>query len=63
MLQYKKKRGMSLSHDLIDWMGGFPFEVVKNDVYVAYLAARGFKVVKSKPATSLGCHEWVAMRE
>ena len=26
---YKNKRGMSIYHDWVDWLGGYPFEVAK----------------------------------
>lgn len=26
LLNYKKDRGMSYFHDIIDWYGGFPFK-------------------------------------
>jgi 2-polyprenyl-3-methyl-5-hydroxy-6-metoxy-1,4-benzoquinol methylase len=59
LLNYKNTRGMSVMHDLIDWVGGFPFEFVRADVLEAYMNARGFVLVKSKVATSLGCHQMV----
>lgn len=61
-LNYKKKRGMSLRHDLIDWMGGFPYEFATYDLLVQYLNRRGFKLVNGRVATSLGCHEQVFRR-
>ena len=27
--EYKRQRGMSVMHDWIDWLGGYPFEVAK----------------------------------
>lgn len=59
LINYKKNRGMSLQRDLIDWIGGFPFEFVKYDVLRDYMQSRGFEMVNSKPASSLGCHEMV----
>jgi 2-polyprenyl-3-methyl-5-hydroxy-6-metoxy-1,4-benzoquinol methylase len=59
LLNYKNTRGMSVMHDLIDWMGGFPFEFVRADVLEAFMKARGFTLVKSTVATSLGCHQMV----
>jgi 2-polyprenyl-6-hydroxyphenyl methylase/3-demethylubiquinone-9 3-methyltransferase len=59
---YKSNRGMSRRRDLIDWVGGFPFEFAKYDVLEAYLAARGFFLTKGKRASSLGCHELVFER-
>lgn len=59
LLEYKKRRGMSVMHDLIDWIGGLPFEFVRYDVLEEYMRARGFKLVHGKQATSLGCHQMV----
>lgn len=63
LLNYKQKRGMSVMHDLIDWMGGFPFEFARFEVLEGYLHARGFKLIKGNQATSLGCHEMVFARK
>lgn len=62
LLGYKQRRGMSVMHDLIDWMGGFPYEFARFEVLETYLKARGFKLVKGKKATSLGCHEMIFRR-
>lgn len=59
---YKQRRGMSVMHDLIDWMGGFPYEFASFEVLETYLKSRGFKLVKGKRATSLGCHEMIFRR-
>jgi hypothetical protein len=62
LLNYRRKRGMSVMHDLIDWIGGFPFEFATYDLLVHYMRRRGFELVDGKPATSLGCHELVFRR-
>lgn len=62
LLDYKRKRGMSVLHDLIDWMGGFPYEFATYDLLVTYMESRGFKLRKGCPATSLGCHELIFKR-
>jgi len=59
LLDYRRRRGMSILHDMQDWMGGFPFEFVRYPVLVDYMAARGFTLVRGNEASSLGCHEWV----
>ena len=59
LLEYKRKRGMSVMHDLIDWMGGFPYEFARYEVLEQYLGSRGFALVRGTAATSLGCHEMV----
>jgi 2-polyprenyl-6-hydroxyphenyl methylase/3-demethylubiquinone-9 3-methyltransferase len=52
-------RGMTLKHDLIDWIGGFPFEFATYDVLEKYMETRGFMLISGRQASSLGCHEQV----
>lgn len=61
-INYKKKRGMSFWHDMIDWMGGFPYEFVRYDVLEGYMQSRGFQLIKGSKAASLGCHEMVFLK-
>ena len=62
LLNSRRKRGMSVFHDLIDWMGGFPYEYASYEVLSHYLQCRGFELIQGLPATSLGCHEQVFLR-
>lgn len=59
----RKIRGMNFSHDLVDWVGGFPFEFATYEVLEKYMDARGFKLMNGKKASSLGCHEQVFVRQ
>jgi hypothetical protein len=53
-------RGMSLWYDMIDWLGGFPFEVSKPQEIIAFYTSRGFVLKKSLTVgNSLGCNEFV----
>jgi 2-polyprenyl-3-methyl-5-hydroxy-6-metoxy-1,4-benzoquinol methylase len=61
MMGYKKQRGMNLWRDMVDWVGGFPFEYSSYEVLLAYLEARGFNLKTGRRAGSLGCHEIVAV--
>ena len=61
---YAKERGMSPWHDLVDWVGGLPFEVARPDDVLAFYRARGF--VLSRLVTcggGLGCNEFVFTRD
>jgi 2-polyprenyl-6-hydroxyphenyl methylase/3-demethylubiquinone-9 3-methyltransferase len=56
-------RGMSRWHDLVDWVGGYPFEVAKPEQVLEVLSARGF--VLERLATvggGLGCNQYVFRR-
>jgi 2-polyprenyl-3-methyl-5-hydroxy-6-metoxy-1,4-benzoquinol methylase len=39
---YGRQRGMSRWHDLIDWVGGYPFEVAKPEQVFRFFHHRGF---------------------
>jgi 2-polyprenyl-6-hydroxyphenyl methylase/3-demethylubiquinone-9 3-methyltransferase len=60
---YGKNRGMSPWHDLIDWVGGYPFEVAKPDAIFRFLDERNFKMVHLKTcAGRLGCNEFTFLK-
>jgi 2-polyprenyl-3-methyl-5-hydroxy-6-metoxy-1,4-benzoquinol methylase len=44
----KKSRGMSVWHDLVDWVGGYPFEVAKPEEIFDFCWKKGFQLVKLK---------------
>ena len=43
---YYKKRGMSRFHDIVDWLGGYPYEFAKPDEVIRFVEARGFTLQK-----------------
>jgi 2-polyprenyl-6-hydroxyphenyl methylase/3-demethylubiquinone-9 3-methyltransferase len=56
-------RGMSRWHDLLDWVGGFPFEVAKPEQVFGFCRDRGFELRKMTTAGgSIGCNEFVFAR-
>jgi 2-polyprenyl-6-hydroxyphenyl methylase/3-demethylubiquinone-9 3-methyltransferase len=58
-----RSRGMSARHDLIDWVGGYPFEVARPEQVFAFLRERGFELRHLKTcAGGLGCNEYVFER-
>jgi 2-polyprenyl-3-methyl-5-hydroxy-6-metoxy-1,4-benzoquinol methylase len=60
----KKSRGMSVWHDLIDWAGGYPFEVAKPEEIFDLYNRRGFLLMKLKTCGGgLGCNEFVFVRK
>ena len=62
--QYKKQRGMSPWHDLVDWIGGFPFEVAKPEEIFNFYKAQGFTLIILKTCGGgLGCNEFVFVRQ
>jgi 2-polyprenyl-3-methyl-5-hydroxy-6-metoxy-1,4-benzoquinol methylase len=57
--EYKKKRGMSIYHDWIDWLGGYPFEV-SNPEEIFYLYKKHGYILENLVTTNkLGCNQFV----
>jgi len=58
-----QERGMSAWRDLIDWVGGYPFEVAKPEVILDFYLRRGFTLRRlATCGGSLGCNEYVFVR-
>jgi 2-polyprenyl-3-methyl-5-hydroxy-6-metoxy-1,4-benzoquinol methylase len=55
----KIERGMSLWHDMIDWIGGYPFEVAKPEEIFDYYKGRGYALEKLKTSGGHGCNEYI----
>ncbi len=57
-------RGMNLWHDIIDWVGGYPYEVAKPEEIFDFYRARGFTLIKLIcGGVGLGCNEFVFQKE
>ena len=49
---------MSPWHDIVDWVGGYPFEVAKPEPIFGFYRDRGFRLQALKTcAGGLGCNE------
>jgi 2-polyprenyl-6-hydroxyphenyl methylase/3-demethylubiquinone-9 3-methyltransferase len=57
------ERGMSLWYDMIDWIGGWPFEVATPQEVLARVAEQGFTATRVKTVgRRQGCNEFVLVR-
>ncbi len=54
---------MSLYHDWIDWLGGYPFEVAKPQTVFLFYKALGFRLLNLSTTNRLGCNQFVFQRE
>lgn len=61
--KYKKNRGMSLLHDVVDWLGGFPFQAAKAECVFNYYKTRGFVLRNMVTSNGLGCNQFVFAKE
>jgi 2-polyprenyl-6-hydroxyphenyl methylase/3-demethylubiquinone-9 3-methyltransferase len=56
-------RGMSLWHDMLDWLGGYPFEVARPEAILRAVRDRGFTLEALKTCGGrMGCNEFVFRR-
>jgi 2-polyprenyl-6-hydroxyphenyl methylase/3-demethylubiquinone-9 3-methyltransferase len=54
---------MSVKHDLVNWVGGIPFEVAKPEEVFAFHRVRDFELRHlSTCGGGLGCNEYVFER-
>ncbi|MGQ9662569.1 MAG: class I SAM-dependent methyltransferase [Kiritimatiellia bacterium] len=60
--EYYRKRGMSIFHDWIDWLGGFPYEVASVEEVVQFCAKRGFFLFNLKTVKGIGNNQYVFVR-
>jgi 2-polyprenyl-3-methyl-5-hydroxy-6-metoxy-1,4-benzoquinol methylase len=61
--RYDTNRGMSRWRDIIDWVGGYPYEVAKPEELFDFYRERGFTLTKMKcGGVGLGCNEFVFVR-
>jgi 2-polyprenyl-3-methyl-5-hydroxy-6-metoxy-1,4-benzoquinol methylase len=58
--EYDRNRGMSHWRDIVDWVGGYPYEVAKPEEIHEFYRAKGFTLTKMKCGNvGLGCNEFV----
>lgn len=56
-------RGMSAWHDLVDWVGGYPFEVATPGAVFDFYRKRGFSLVCLVSRRGHGCNEYVFTKD
>lgn len=64
--EYKRRRGMALKTDLVDWLGGYPYEYATAGEIVDFCRDRlGLQPVKvrANPPTGIGNNQFVFRRE
>ncbi len=60
--EYKKQRGMSVYHDHIDWLGGYPFEVASPEAIFHFVREKGFVLENLTTTNSKGCNQFIFRR-
>lgn len=57
-----RTRGMSRWHDIVDWIGGYPYEAARADQVFAFCRQRGFVLSGLTTGGGLGCNEFLFER-
>jgi ubiquinone/menaquinone biosynthesis C-methylase UbiE len=57
---FRMSRGMDFFYNVVDWVGGYPYEYASIDEIVELTKSKGFDAVKTVPAkVPTGCNEFV----
>lgn len=57
---FNQERGMSYYYDVVDWVGGFPYEYTDSKSLIQMMTRSGFKLIKIKTANvPTGCNEFI----
>ena len=59
---YKRERGMTRVYDMIDWLGGLPYEFASVAALTDFYEKDGFKLEKLIENSNTGCHELLFRR-
>lgn len=56
------ERGMSFHHDVVDWLGGYPYEFVSPDKIINYFGKENILCKKLIFQNGLGCNEYLFIK-
>ncbi len=57
---FRQERGMDFMHDVVDWVGGYPYEYASIETVRAFVEPQGFTCIRMLPArVPTGCNEFV----
>jgi glycosyltransferase involved in cell wall biosynthesis/2-polyprenyl-3-methyl-5-hydroxy-6-metoxy-1,4-benzoquinol methylase len=59
---YQGMRGMSWTHDILDWLGGYPYEYATPAKIKSYLSDLGFTLQNITLVNTIGCNEYLFTR-
>jgi len=57
--EYGSDRGMNIWHDVVDWIGGYPFETATPQQIISFYHKRHFNLMEKHEKTGTGCNEFV----
>jgi len=61
--EYNQKRGMAWKTDLVDWLGGFPYEyATPQEIFKIYHGKYGLELVNLKTTNYSGCNQYLFLK-
>ena len=61
---FEKMRGMDFIHDVVDWVGGYPYEYASPDEVIKRIEGEGFRTKRFVPTSGhTGCNEFVLVKK
>ena len=62
--EYEQKRGMNRWRDIVDWVGGYPYEVSTPDEVFDFFRNRGYLLTRLNCGrVGLGCNQFVFLKD
>jgi SAM-dependent methyltransferase len=61
--RYGEERGMSPWRDVVDWIGGWPFEVASPRQVIEFLNGHGFTLLRLHSCQGHGCNEFLFRKD
>lgn len=62
-VDYDRTRGMNRWIDLVDWVGGYPFEVAKPELIFDFFRQQGFELTRlATCGGGVGCNQFVFLK-
>lgn len=55
-------RGMSFWHDIVDWIGGYPYEAARPEEIFDYCLKQGFQLMRLTTNPGHGCNQFIFQR-
>lgn len=56
----KMRRGMIFYYNIVDWLGGYPYEYASKEEIKSFVENKGFKLVKfTNPKVPISCNEYM----
>jgi 2-polyprenyl-6-hydroxyphenyl methylase/3-demethylubiquinone-9 3-methyltransferase len=57
---FRRRRGMSFRHDIVDWVGGYPYEYATPDEVGRFAESRGLTLLETRRgSTPIACNEFL----